>query len=440
MRLPKPLLIAALLVALSACQCGPDAPTAVQFVLTNTGSNALYVDASDGRMGLVVKRRVGGEWRPFVETPACECLSCELVCGGCDCDGLEPAPRVMKLGPGETFERVWEGQVQQSGTGSCSGAFIQGPACLRAENPPLDETFQLELCWAPSSNGGEGAPSMEVVPGSLPAKSTLCIERPFTVADGRVEIGPEQGRSCSTHAECTGAEELCFSGACTRACPESGFPELGGTWQLRIPEPDDQGFFTHKTEGALTTSSGSGTVGSVRYENGTMTVTLRRQLPGGGAAIGTLYVTIPGGVAAPLTVGEPIAVTVVDASSDQNPDHRAVVVRDGAGTLLLAADTAQGGRILTDAQIAPFSLSRTGEGPVGCRHTACGKRLDHKTRFAHGEQAVSLSPGEAADWVAGGQTWKLLNVANGRYAESVCALGDLMPWVVVNQRSGPGGP
>ncbi len=432
------LLVACAFTAVSACNCGgPDEPTAVTFRLKNTSQSPVYVDASDARMGLKVKRRVGGEWIAFVEEPACECLSCDLVCGGCSCpEATGASPKVMKLEPGGLFEREWAGRVQVSGNGSCQSSIIQGPACLRAENPPLDETFRLELCYAPSSTSAVQAEPNVPVPGSLPTASILCVERPFQVRDGVVEINPERGAACESHADCKGEGELCFAGGCTRACPETGYPELGGAWQVRIPEPDDQGFFAWSTQDGVQTHIGSGTVGAVRYENDTMTLTLRRQLAGGGTAVGTVYVTLPRGVAAPLRIGEAVHVTLVDASGDRNPDNRGILIREGSpsGTILLAAETAQKGSVLRPDLTAPLLVTRSAAGITGCRHTDCGRRLHHKTRFEIAGEAVELQPGESVDVVSAGQTYRFANVGNARYESTHCTLDDVMPWAVVNAR------
>lgn len=436
-----PVLLAAVVLSavVGACQCGPDLATPVTFRIKNSSANPVYVDASDGRMGMKIKRRVGGEWLAFVEEPACACLACDRVCDGCDCAEATPSPRVMKVEPGGTFEREWAGQVQVSGNGSCASSIIQGPACLRAENPPVDETFRLEFCYAPSATSAAQAEPGVPVPGALPPASVLCIERPFQVRDGVVEVNPERGADCQSHADCSGEGELCFGGGCTRACPETGYPELGGAWQVRIPEPDDQGFFTWMTEGGIERYTGSGTVGAVRYENDTMTLTLRRELPSGGTAVGTVYVTLPRGVAAPLSIGEPVSVTLIDASTDRNPDNRGIVIRGAGDVLLLAADTAQKGGLLGADLIAPLQVSRSTAEIVGCRHTECGKRLHHRTRFTFGgnagdAQTVELEPGEVAEVVATSQTFRLANVGNARYEATHCTLDDVMPWAVVNLR------
>lgn len=442
MRFLLPLLVLA--VAGSACRCGPDQSTPVTLRVKNPLQTPIFVDATDPRMGLKVKRGLfSGDWVENIEEPPCECLSCELVCGGCECEALDAGTgptKVMKIAPDGSFEREWRGVVQVSGSEACSSSVV-GTACLREENPPLDEVFQLELCYAQSSQGAADAEPGKVVPGALNKDSIVCVEKSFKVEDREVEISPERGAECSAHADCTGDEELCFFGGCTTACPAMGFPEVGAAWQVRVPEPDNTGFFAYSMENGIARYVGTGTVGSVQYDGNTMTVYLARPGPTGGMARGTLYVSLPQGLSVPLFTGEKVSVTVVDASADQNPENRGVVIRDDDGTLLLAADTGQKGPVLTGVDVAPFAVSRVGE-IAGCQHGDCGKTLFHSTRFAVINEAVELKPGQTAEVVADGVQWKLVNVTNSSYGEAGtwCSLTEHFSWVVVNQRAQGMGP
>ncbi len=418
---------------MSACRCGPAEPTSVTLRIKNTEASPIFVDATDGRLGMIVHRNVGGEWMPFVESPRCECLACDQVCGGCFCDAAPLPPTVMRIEPGQVVERAWTGIVQINSSENCGGVVFEGTSCLRTEVPPLDEAFQLQFCYATSAPGAEHAQGGAIVSGILPEPSILCSDRTFRIEDQVVEVTPGRGATCGSHEDCAGAEELCFSGSCTRTCPTTGFPPLGGSWQVRIPQPEDQGFFTWTQQGTRETWEGSGTLGSVRYENGTMSLQLSRTGPGGAPLKGSITVALPGALATPLTVGEVLLVVVIDASAKDNPENRALVIRDGVGVLVLAAETAQAGRILGDEDIAPFTLSR-GATIAGCEHTSCGKNLFHATRFSAGGTTVELDPGETENIVAGGQSWTVANVSNSRYADTHCNLGELMPWAIVNRR------
>ena len=114
-----------------------------------------------------------------------------------------------------------------------------------------------------------------------------------------------------------------------------------------------------------------------------------------------------------------------------------MVLRDAAGTLLLAAETGQQGMVLSPQQTAPFTVQRVND-VVGCEETDCGKNLFHTTRFAAGAEAAEVSPGDAVQMVADGQVWQVANVADEAYASSWCTLTDLAPYAVANQRQGTG--
>jgi hypothetical protein len=268
--------------------------------------------------------------------------------------------------------------VQVSGVASC-GTVIGGEPCLKPENAPLDEKFRLQLCYAPSAPGVPDADAGISVPGALPSGSIECVHREFRIVDGVAEISPVRGPSCESHADCTRPDELCFSGACTSSCPAHDAPEIGGAWQVRVAEPDDQGFFSVTSNNGSDVYTGQGTASSVVYQSGTLIIRLTRPGTGGEALTGALYVSIPQAVL-PLASGDVVSVKLIDNSSDENYDNRAVVVRDADGGLLLAADAAQQGLLLTDGEVAPFSV-RSGETVVACQHDDCGKRLYRETVF-----------------------------------------------------------
>ena len=116
------------ILSLAACQCGPEAPTPVTLRVKNVLPSPIFVEASDGRMGLSVQRQIGGAWVPLDETLPCECLIGDQVCAGCECDGRPPPnAEVMKIGAGETFEREWRGAFLQDAFASCPDSLLQGP-------------------------------------------------------------------------------------------------------------------------------------------------------------------------------------------------------------------------------------------------------------------------------------------------------------------------
>lgn len=428
----------AVAVALSGCQCQPGSPTSVTFRIKNPLGTPIFVDATDGRMGLDVKRHVLGAWLTSVDQPpACECLSCDQVCGGCECIPSVHGT-VIKIDPGGTLERTWDGVLHIEGHGACGSAVVQGPACKTNENAPIDENLRVELCFAPSSNGADDAEAGTAVPGSLPDQSTSCIEKDFRIEDGLVEIAPARGAICSTHGDCKGNGELCLGGSCTSACPATGYPELGTGWQVLVNEPTDMGFFTiHETSDAVI-YEGTGAIGSVRYDNDTMRLQLTRPVPGAPDKLYTASVDVilPSEAAVPLQQGETVTVKVIDAA-EAMAGNRAITVRDRGGTLLLAADSALQEPLLAGADLAPFTLS-AGTEILGCHNTDCGKSLYFKTKFSAGIDEVQLEPGARADFTVGDQSYRLVNLSNSQNpSDTWCTLKGMMPYVISNARAMP---
>lgn len=424
-----------LCLTVSGCRCSPAQPTAVVLRLKNSLGDPLYVDETAGRHGLSLERNVNGDWIPFVETAACPCLACEQVCS-CACDLAPPPAQVREVPAGASLERSWSGVVQISSSSACNG-FRSDTPCLISDNAPLDETFRLHLCYANTLPLGMKAPDGGTVAGSLSTAALTCVDKDFRPADGAVEVGPIPGLPCTSNAGCGLGSQLCLNGHCTSACPANDFPVQGGPGQLRIQEPDDQGFFTRSPSTSRTVYSGSGAVGSVLYQAGTMTLRLSRPGVGGEVLKGTVYVTLPPGFAFALSQGDLLSVKLIDASSSDNHDNRALVLRDGAGTLLLAVDTAQQGFLLEPTDTAPFRVTLNTD-VVGCTQSDCGKQLFSTTRFDDGASPLDLSPGKSAVRVAAGATFQLLNVDNYRYAESSCRLKQLTPYAILRDRGTPG--
>ncbi|MBI3185086.1 MAG: hypothetical protein HYZ28_23365 [Myxococcales bacterium] len=403
--------------------------------LKNTSREALFVDEAEGRGGLRVQRNVAGGWFSFVEQPRCPCQACEQICQGCPCDGGTATPLLRKVPAGETFERQWSGLVQVNQVASCR-RIIGGSPCLRSEVAPSDERFRLELCHSPSAPDFQVIDGGLLAPGVLPSQSLSCVYREFRPMDGVAEVSPERGADCAGHADCIKKDELCFGGACTTACPAHGLPEIGAAWQLRVGEPEDQGFFTRSVgaDGAVD-YSGVGKVSSVVYQNGTMTVRLARTGAAGETLGGTLYLTLPPGYASPLSQGLTVSVRVLDASTSASFDQRALVMRELDGGLVIAADTAQLSPLLGPAETAPFTVA-SGSSPVACQHQDCGKRLYYTTTFAGGTAPVELEPGKSEAELAGGARYLLLNVANFSYRSGNCRPSALMPYAILREQGG----
>jgi hypothetical protein len=422
----RPFAAAFLIVFAAGCHCSPTNPSSVTLRLKNNSNSAIFVDDTADKLGLTVQRNVSGTWYGFDETPACACQTCEQVCDlSCACDG-GPPKFVRRVLPGTTFERTWNGIVQVQAISGCSNGGAEN--CLRPENGPLDEGFNLELCFQLQASG-VGLPDGGRLAAQYPAAGQSCVDKEFRIADQVVEISPPKGSSCNVQGDCLGPMELCFSGSCTASCPDNGFPTLGAGWALRIAEPDDQGFFAVEDGGVV---SGSGAITSVLYNAGTMTVRLRRTGPAGETYNGAVFVTLPAGAAVPLTQGAQVSVRVIDGSSATNPENRAVVIHDTDGGLLFAADQSQQGRLLSAADTAPFTLGNATP-IVGCRTTECGKQLFFQTRFTAEGNDTLLDPGKSATVTLSSGAYQVLNVSNASYAITTCKLSDIRPYALWRQ-------
>jgi hypothetical protein len=298
--------------------------------------------------------------------------------------------------------------------------------------------MRARLCYALGPPVGTGDPGDAgiPVPGLLDPQSLLCVTADFRPQDGVVELSPQVGSECQSHEACNmDAGELCFGGACTTGCPATGFPEYGANWFVNV-SLTDQGFFTLTTVGGLKISEGAGTLTDVQINNGTMKLTLSRPASGGGNLIGSVYLTVPAAYFPVLFRNEMLQVKVVDASTSKLQNNRALLVRDSAGKLLLAADPGLPAPILGAADTAPFGISASGE-IAGCDLQPCGKRLHFRTAFtgaSSGDAGVlALDPGGTSTVVANGLTYKLLNVSDNRPA-SICTAVSQVAYLVAAQR------
>jgi hypothetical protein len=304
--------------------------------------------------------------------------------------------------------------------------------------PTLDERFRARLCYAHSAPGVGPTDGSVPVPGVLSESATVCTEQEFTVTDGTVELGPLAARSCTLDAECQGGA-VCLQGVCTHTCPAHDYPAVGGTWQVYVAEPEElgvPGFFTVTYADARRIHEGTGILASVRYANGSVTLQLSRPAQPSGDYKASVTATLPPESAVPLAVGERLTVRVVDASNSSNPTNRALVVRDAEGSLLLAADPAQAVAVLGASDTQPLTVAALPP-TEGCEDTPCGKRVYFRTEFRAGSTAAALPPGEHADLVAGGASWRVLNVSNAEQRGASCPVGRRMPYVLTNRREAP---
>jgi hypothetical protein len=428
-----------LCLAVAGCQCGSQEPTPVTLRIRNDTSQAIFVDASGGRQGLSVQRQDGEAWVSFDEELGCECELCDRRCDSdCQCPAVAPlAPLILKVPPGATAERTWSGFVHRSReAASCDLFSGDSGTCVEEEVPALDEPFRLQLCYALAVPGLGPTDGSAPVPGVFPTDSQICVQQEFLIADGQAEIRPMPPSPCAQDSECT-VPALCLEGVCTTTCPANTFPPVGGAWQVRILDPEEQGvpgFFARSTgAGGRRILTGSGSLTSVRYSNGTMTLQLSRPAAPSGEYKAIVSLSLPQEGAVPLNVGEPLTVRVVDASTSAIPENRALSLRDGSGALLLAADPAQLGAVLGADETSPFSVASL-PGSVGCEDSPCGKRGFQRTEFKAGTVSVALKPGENQELVAASATWLAINLSNSLYRSTSCTLKSQMPYVVVNRR------
>ena len=416
-----------LIVSALGCRCSPTDPSAVTLRLKNTTSSSIFVDDTDDKLGLTVQRNVGGGWTGFEEKLKCACLSCDQVCSAtCACDAGSPN-FIRKVLPGDTFERAWNGIIQAE---SPSGCMATG--CLRAENAPIDETFNLQLCYQSEILGVDLADGGRLA-AVFPKPDQSCVDKEFRVIDGVVEVGPRKGTVCMSALDCVGIGELCLAGSCTASCPANGFPVLGAGWALRI-DSSDQGFFASSTDGGTSLLSGTGEITSVIYNGGTMTVRLKRLGTANEVLTGAVFVTLPMNNAAPLPTGGMVTVQLFDGSTSTNPENRAVVIREKTGALLFAADQAQQGTLLKAAETAPFTVSFAAP-LVGCRFNECGKQLFFKTRFSALPVESQLDPGKSALLTIPQGGYRALNVTSGTYGTTTCKLFDVRPFAIWREKA-----
>ena len=85
MRFPLAMSLSVLLFAAGGCRCSPAAPSAVVLRVKNDTQSRLYVDDTEGQLGIELQRRSGGSWTTFDEWP-CACNTCEGICNTwCEC-------------------------------------------------------------------------------------------------------------------------------------------------------------------------------------------------------------------------------------------------------------------------------------------------------------------------------------------------------------------
>ncbi len=414
------LLLSVVVATASGCHCSPATPQPVTLRVVNTTRFPIYVDGTQHKLGLTVQREVAGELFPFDDL-ACECRACAQVCSlDCECPDAG-GPQVFELAPDAREERTWDGVIRMAGNSRCG-------ECLDAVNAPLNEPFTLELCFSVQRPAGLRFDDAGVAEGAIPVVTRQCTTKSFTPQDLVVELGPPRGAACTQAADCRGAGELCFDGACTTGCPANDFPAIGSDWLLNIASADNMGFFeqTARTRGSQ--FQGTGTLTSVVYQSNTLSLAFSRT-SGGETLTGRVQIKLPVGTGAPLSTGAEVTATLVDDGASR--PARAFVMRDAAsGELLFAADMVEGTRLLTPQDLAPFQVGSSAVA-AGCTQDACGRFVQSAATLSDGATSVSVLPGATGKLPVGQREWTLLNVGNGRYdgLNPQCEVSELRPFV-----------
>jgi hypothetical protein len=331
---------------------------------------------------------------------------------------------VIRIEPGSTAERTWNGVIQTAGFSNCGT-----DQCLDQVNAPLNEPFTLELCFNAQRPTGVRFDDAGVGEGSIPVLSSTCTTRQFAPQDLVVEISPARGSACTTNADCKGMNELCFDNACTTGCPANDFPTLGAEWVLLVASPDNMGFFEQSARGALGKQlTGTGTLTSAVYQSSSLLLSFSRAgtVPGE-QLTGRVQVKVPAGIGVPLTAGSMVKVLFTDDGADV--PSRAISVRDATtDEVLFMADMAQGGRAFTAMETAPISIS-DGATAAGCTQDGCGRKLYFPLSFSGGGSQIDLLPGQEDELLVSGTRYHFLNVSSGRYATTSCDINDQRPWL-----------
>lgn len=408
--------------ALSGCRCSPENPSPVTMRIINSTRAPIFVDQTNGKLGLTVQREVGGQLYGFDDL-ACECRFCTNVCNtACTCPDAG-VDQVLRIAAGATVERGWDGVVQTAGASTCSS-----DGCLTQVNAPLNEAFTLELCFSAQIPTGVIFNDAGVGAGRVPMVNTTCTTKTFAPQDGTVEIGPERGSTCTTTSECRGMNELCFDGACTAGCPANDIPQVGAEWILTVASPDNMGFFEQTARGAKGNQfEGTGTLTSALYQSSSLQLRFSRAgtVPGE-MLTGGVQIKLPVGTGAALITGTQVKATVIDDGEEART--RAFIMRDAVtNEVLFAADTAQNGELLTPADLVPFAVS-TGPAPIGCTQDSCGRLLYTTRRFSNGNTFIDVDPGKQGTLALTPSAFNFLNVTSGAYQSTSCDTTTLRPY------------
>ncbi len=434
-------MVAALLggLAVSCGSCLEHAAVPVTFKVRNELAWPIYVQDDFGQLGTSVLRREGDGTQVLLrETSPCACEECSTSqsCNLCDC--TSPTTLVRRIEPGETLERVWQGEFREEVDLGCEdgrdrGAILRS-TCLGDRLAAQPGAYRVRLCYAQSITGAP--PGDDRFPAELRGKltcSTADFEHPAHV----VEVSTSNPESCKATRDCPEGQ-LCQGGRCSADCLPHEVPALGGDWTVEIGGLDDRGFFTVTERKGSKVYEGTGKVTSVRYNRGTTNLELERIGDNGLDFSASLYYVLPEGRAVPITVGETLSITL-RMYPDDGPRRlgRGIVLRQ-AGTLLLAADTGVGGIVLDGYEVPNSKFNVDVEGAAfACNPGDCGRRTHRTTSFFVGpeKQLHVLEAGRTAEVQLEGEKYELIAVGNYADEANGCGAMPVTPYVVMLDRN-----
>ncbi len=423
-----PFAVPVVVLALADCGgCPPANPTPVTFEIDNTLNWPIFVADEQQQAGISVQLPVGGgTWADAPESLTCPCQACDQICAGNGCNCTPPAGVIRQIHPAASYQRKWSGQYHVKSSVSC---FLGGAqTCLEAPtNAAPGQHLRAELCFANQLQ--TPPPSTDTFPGSIPQSNLQCVDREFTLpVSGVIVLSPPSAPNCNVTADCTGTQ-ICQDGLCSTSCLPNQVPALSGTWSADVGDPDNQGFFTQATSTDRITLTGSGTVGSIQYTSGDVQIGLYRNDATLGRVTATMYITLPGGRAAPMAVGDSVDVTVIESTDSTRPGANAAVFRR-SGVTLLVIDAGRGGPVLTPQDMQPFSVATEGE-EFACDPGDCGRKIHRVMTFTGGGVNVALQPGTSQVQVLGGYSYEFVPVTNYKYDYAGCDPQPITPFVIL---------
>ncbi len=415
-------------------------------VFNNTSSDPVFIDATGTTFGLVITPQGSAVTVPpyFEAFPApCGCLSCDVICSASGCPGATcsapgPAnPLLQLLPPGAQVQRTWTGVYLQNSTEACGG-LIGEQACLQTTNDFPNDTFTARVCYALSVNGGQTADAGVPFSGTLPPGDLVCATKDFQPKEGTVQLAPPPPASCTVDAGSCPSGQLCFGGLCSGGCPANDFPSYGGGYYVNVGAPSGP-FFLQNGSASSTVFSGTGTLSSFTYSGGTTLLALSNDAGFNGNVNFALPQLDAGCCLEAFHPGETLSVTVTETPPGSG--NRALVIRDGTGQLVQAADMAGNGPILGPADTAPFTVTLSAT-PLGCNPVVVGcKAVYAGTLFSTPEGAALLAvPGQLVNVTTSGGNFGVLNVTNTSYqvtstSPTACAgFTPLAPYTILNTR------